>query len=156
MTSNQYYQYIERLAAAHRMVAHTDAENHYFRGELEEFYTDLRNRVHFPAVVAESFEITFPEGNKDRETSIIIAVRYKESRNWPQIYAALDLCELIGDEFLRRMATDMEDGTMCGDVEFLAAVPMVNEQHLYAGIRYTIRLTCPFSIDPDEDEWTDL
>ena len=156
MTSNQYYQYIESLAAAHRMVGHTATEKHYFRGELEEFYTDLRNRVRFPAVVAESFELTYHDGVKERETSFIIAANYKESRNWPQIYAALDLCERIGDEFLRRMATDTDDGTMCGDVEFLAAVPMVNEQHLYAGVRYTIRITCPFSSDPDEDEWTDL
>lgn len=156
MTSAQYYQYIESLAASHKMVGHTAAEKHYFRGELEEFYTDLRNRAHFPAVVAESFEITFAEGNKDRETSFIIAANYKESRNWQQIYAALDLCERIGDEFLRRIASDMEDGSMCGDVDFLAAIPMVNEQHLYAGIRYTIRIRHPFNMDPDEDEWTDL
>ena len=156
MTSAQYYQYIESLASSHRMVAHSDTEKHYFRGELEEFYTDLRNRVRFPAVVAESFEISYHDGVKERETSFIIAANYRESRNWPQIYAALDLCERIGDEFLRRMSADMEDGALCGSVEFLSAIPMVDEQHLYAGIRYTIRLTCPFIADPDEDEWNDL
>ena len=120
---HDYYQYIESLARSHRMVAHSDTEKHFFRGELEEFYMDLRNRVKFPAVIAESWEITFTQGSKERETSFIIAAAYKESKNWQNIYAALDLCERIGDEFLRRILTD------------------------------TIRMSCPFNPDPDEDEW---
>ena len=142
MTSSQYYQYIESLARSHRMVAHSDTEKHFFRGELEEFYMDLRNRVKFPAVIAESWEITFTQGSKERETSFIIAAAYKESKNWQNIYAALDLCERIAD-----------DGGLCADVELMSAIPMVDEQHLYAGVRYTIRMSCPFNPDPDEDEW---
>lgn len=156
MTSSQYYLYIEELARLNTRVAHTDTEKHYFRGELEEFYTDLRNKVRFPAVVAESWEISFPDDHKDRETSFIIASAYKESKNWQHIYAALDLCERIGDEFLRRIMADASNGAICADVELLAAVPMLDEQHLYAGVRYTIRLSTPFNPNPDESEWSDL
>lgn len=153
MTSSQYYQYIESLARSHKMVRHSDTDKHFFRGELEEFYMDLRNKVKFPAVIAESWEITFQEENKKRETSFIIAAAYKESKNWGNIYAAIDLCERIGDEFLRRILTDTDDGGLCADVELMSAIPMVDEQHLYAGVRYTIRMSCPFNPDPDEDEW---
>ena len=153
MTSSQYYQYIERLARSHRMVAHSDTEKHLFRGELEEFYMDLRNKVKFPAVIAESWEITFQDETKERETSFIIAAAYKESKNWGHIYAAIDLCERIGDEFLRRIIADVDDGKFCGDVELMSAIPMVDEQHLYAGVRYTIRMSCPFNPEPDEEEW---
>lgn len=156
MTSSQYYQYIENLASLHTQILHTASNKHYYRGELEEFFMDLRNRVKFPAVIAESWEISFPEASKDRETSFIIASAYRESKNWTQIYAAIDLCESIGDEFLRRMALDAENGGICADVEFLSATPMVDEQHLYAGVRYTIRLSRPFNTDPDEDSWSDL
>ena len=153
MTSSQYYQYIESLARSHRMVAHSDTEKHFFRGELEEFYRDLRNKVKFPAVIAESWEITFQDETKERETSFIIAAAYKESKNWGHIYAAIDLCERIGDEFLRRIIADVDDGKFCGDVELMSAIPMVDEQHLYAGVRYTIRMSCPFNPEPDEEEW---
>lgn len=153
MTSSQYYQYIESLARSHRMVAHSETEKHFFRGELEEFYMDLRNRVNFPAVIAESWEIAFTQGSKERETSFIIAAAYTESKNWGNIYAALDLCERIGDEFLRRILADTDDGGICADVELLSAVPMLDEQHLYVGVRYTIRFSCPFNPDPDEEAW---
>ena len=153
MTSSQYYQYIENLARSHKMVRHSDTDKHFFRGELEEFYMDLRNKVKFPAVIAESWEITFQEENKKRETSFIIAAAYKESKNWGNIYAAIDLCERIGDEFLRRIIADVDEGKFCGDVELMSAIPMVDEQHLYAGVRYTIQMSCPFRPDPDDDEW---
>ena len=153
MTSSQYYQYIESLARSHKMVRHSDTDKHFFRGELEEFYMDLRNKVKFPAVIAESWEITFQEENKKRETSFIIAAAYKESKNWDNIYAAIDLCERIGDEFLRHIIADVDEGKFCGDVELMSAIPMVDEQHLYAGVRYTIQMSCPFRPDPDDDAW---
>lgn len=153
MTSRQYYQYIEDLAKSHVMVRHSDTEKHFFRGELEEFYMDLRNKVKFPAVIAESWEITFNQETKERETSFIIASSYRESKNWESIYFVMDLCERIGDDFLRRIISDTSDGAICADVELLSAVPMLDEQHLYVGVRYTIRLSCPFNPDPDEESW---
>lgn len=153
MTSRQYYQYIEDLAKSHVMVRHSDTEKHFFRGELEEFYMDLRNKVKFPAVIAESWEITFNQETKERETSFIIASSYRESKNWESIYFVMDLCERIGDDFLRRIISDTSDGAICADVELLSAVPMLDEQHLYVGVRYTIRLSCPFNPDQDEEAW---
>lgn len=153
MTSAQYYQYIEYLAKSHVMVRHSDTEKHFFRGELEEFYMDLRNRVKFPAVIAESWEITFRQETKVRETSFIIASAYSGSKNWDSIYFAMDLCERIGDEFLLRIISDTSDGSVCADVELMSAVPMLDEQHLYVGVRYTIRMSCPFNPDPDEEAW---
>ncbi len=156
MTPGQYYNYIRELAGNHVLVGHTDEESHYFRGELEEFYTDLRNRVRFPAVIAESFELDYnTEGKKTRETSFIVATNYKEAKNWQNIYAAMNLCERIGDEFLRRMAYDGDLDVICAKVEPVSAVPVLNEQHLYAGIRYTIRVVSPFDPDPDPEQWTD-
>lgn len=155
MTSQQYYQYIEGLARSHRLVAHTPARKHFFRGELEEFYMDLRNRVKFPAVVAESFELSWDEDAefKRRETSFIIAAAYNESKNWDNIHTAFDLCERIGDEFLRRMMEDAADGSLCAAIVPVSAVPVLNEQHLYAGIRYTITVKTPFDTEPDTDMW---
>lgn len=155
MTSSSYYNHIEHLARTHKLVAHTDRDKHFFRGELEEFYMDLRNRVKFPAVIAESFELTWDEDAefKQRETSFIIAANYKESKNWDNIHTAFDLCERIGDEFLRRLMENAANGTLCAAIVPMSAVPVLNEQHLYAGIRYTITVKSPFDTEPNSDVW---
>lgn len=156
MTVGQYYQYIESLAANHVMMRHSDTEKHYFRGELEEFYMDLRNRVKFPALIAESFEISFNGDVKTRETSFIVACNYPESKNWESIYYNLSLCERIGDDILRRIMSDVGNGEICAEVEVLSAIPLLDEQHLYVGMRYTINIGCEFDWDVDEQAWIDL
>lgn len=157
MNVNDYYHYIEGLAARHSLVAHSPHKKHYFRGELEEFYMDLRNRVNFPAVVAESFELHWEDAGdfKVRETSFIIAADYKESKNWDAIARAMALCERIGDEFLARMMQDSTDGNLCAAIEPVSAVPLLNEQHLYAGIRYTINVKTPFATEANPDMWNE-
>ena len=157
MNAKEYYAYIESLAALHALVRHSGSAKHYFRGELEEFYTDLRNRVNFPAVIAEGFELSYTSGDKTRETSFIVAAAYRGNQNWPAIYEALDLCERIGDEFLRRMVADGEEASViCANIEPLSAVTLLNEQHLYVGIRYTVRISEAFDETVDEEQWTDL
>lgn len=159
MNAETYYHYIENLSERHTLVQHSPSgEKHFFRGELEEFFMDLRNKVSFPAIIAESFEIRYDseEETKTRETSFIVATTYKESKNWSKINEALSLCERIGDEFLRRMMDDAENGGVCANFVPVSAVPMLNEQHLYAGIRYTIDVHSPFDSEPNPDMWTDM
>lgn len=159
MTVHQYYQYIEDLAANHVLINHVPGDSngkHFFRGELEEFYMDLRNKVKFPALIAESFELSYANDDKSRETSIIIANSYKESKNWNNIYAAMAQCEHIGDEILRRMMTDSDNGLICANIEPITAIPLMDEQHLYVGIRYTVRVESAFDISVDKSEWNDL
>lgn len=93
MTSGQYYQYLESLATQHVDIQHSSVEKHFFRGELEEFYMDLRNKVKFPALVAESFELSFSNDTKMRETSFIVACAYGESKNWDNIYSSIRMRE---------------------------------------------------------------
>lgn len=160
MNAETYYNYIENLSEKHTLVQHSPTgEKHFFRGELEEFFMDLRNKVTFPAIIAESFEIRYggDEGDtKTRETSFIVAASYRESKNWDKINEKLELCERIGDEFLRRMMDDAENGGVCANFVPVSAVPMLNEQHLYAGIRYTIDVHSPFDSEPNPDMWTDM
>lgn len=159
MTVHQYYQYLESLAEHHVLISHVPGDTncrHFFRGELEEFYMDLRNKVRFPALIAEGFELTYDDDKMKRETSFIIASDYKETKNWDNIYAAMTLCERIGNEVLRRMLADNDNGELCANFFPLTAVPLLNEQHLYVGIRYTINVESAFDSDVDETQWKDL
>lgn len=159
MTVHQYYQYLESLAEHHVFINHVPDDSngkHFFRGELEEFYMDLRNKVKFPALIAEGFELTYDDDKMKRETSFIIASDYKETKNWDNIYAVMTLCERIGNEVLRRMISDNDNGDICANIYPITAVPLLNEQHLYAGIRYTISVESAFDSDVDETQWKDL
>lgn len=159
MTQEQLYEYLEHLAENHELIKHVPSnshEKHFFRGELEEFYMDLRNKVKFPALIAESFELRFDDGKKTRESSFIIVAAYRESKNWNEIECALRLCERIGDEFIHRIGFDEENGNLCGNIEFISAVPVLNEQHLYVGIRYTYTDEQNFEEKPNEAMWKDL
>ena len=147
---------MESMATNHKSIGHRDNEKHYFRGELEEFYTDLRNKVNFPALIAESFEISFDDDEKIRETSFIVVCAYGESKNWSNIYGSMSTCESIGDELLRRMMTDADNGEICANVEAVSAIPLLDEQHLYTGMRYTIRVACDFDWEVNDEEWNDL
>lgn len=153
MTAEQYYTYLQSLATAHVLIGHSANEKHYFRGELEEFYMDLRNKVSFPVLIAESYEINYDEEKKIRESSFIIATNYQEAKNWGNIYTAMNLCETIGDEILRKMITDGEDGEICGQVSPITAIPILNEQHLYCGIRYTVQISSEFSTEISNQMW---
>lgn len=151
-----FYNYLEDLCRKNVDISHSDTEKHYFRGELEEFYVDLRNKVSFPCVVAESFELSWTNVGKNRECSFIVCAAYRESKNWDLIYDAMTLCEQIGDEFLRRMVFDSEAGDFCGIIEPVSATPLLNEQRLYVGMRYTLRVNQGFNEDVFADKWTDL
>lgn len=154
MNSALYYQYIERLTSEHKFIKNSSSGKHFYRGELEEFYYDLRNKVNFPAVIAESFELDYSQNlEKVRETSFIVAGNYAGSKNWDSIYCVMDLCERVGDEFIRRMVSDSESGHFCGQIEPVSAIPVLNEQHLYVGIRFTIRISSRFEWEIDRQIW---
>jgi len=157
MTPEQYYSYLASLAEKHVQIQHSESSKHYFRGELEEFYMDLRNKVRFPALIAESYDLSYTDdGEKTRETSFIVATNYSESKNWNQIYAATNLCENIGEDILRRMLADEEGGEICAAISLVSATPLLNEMYLYAGVRFTISVNSVFDDAVDAEKWTDL
>ena len=154
MNPEQFYNYLEGLAEKHVLIRHSTGEKHFFRGELEEFYMDLRNRVNFPALIAESYELTYDVDLKVRESSFIIATNYIQTKDWDAIYTAMNLCERIGDELLCKMISDSEEGNICGLVTPVTAIPVLNEQHLYCGIRFTFQISAPFYTEPNPDNWS--
>ncbi len=153
MTPENFYNYMQGLAQSHVLIGDTEEQPHFFRGELEEFYRDLRNRVHFPALIVESYELQFEDYFKIREFSFIVAQNYEQSKAWDLVYEAFSLCERIGDEILRKIGSDADNGTLCGNLVPLSAVPLLNEQHLYAGIRYTVQISEEFEEEPNPEMW---
>jgi len=161
-TAKAFGDYMQKLASLHICLAHTPEEPHYFRGELEEFYTGLRDRVNFPALIQESSEIRFTSDQacnsfKDRDSSFIIVQDYEDDGDYDAIYTAFDLCEKIGDEIIRKMNDDKYDPACMVIKDFLledvSAVQIQNVRERYVGVRYTICSKTPFCHQVDKSQW---
>jgi len=156
--------YMQLLATLHVSLSHTPEEPHYFRGELEEFYTGLRDSVNFPALIQEGNEIRFTSDQalnsfKERDSSFMIVQNYECDNDYNAIYAAFDLCEQIGDEIIRRMNKDKYDSACMVIKDFLledvSAVQIQNTRERYVGVRYTISPKTPFWHEITKSMWKD-
>ncbi|MDL2312453.1 hypothetical protein LJC68_06210 [Bacteroidales bacterium OttesenSCG-928-B11] len=163
-TPEAFALYLKELAALNNCLSHTDAEPHYFRGELEEFYTGFRDRVNFPALIQEAGEIRYTSDNadnafKERESAFMIVQGYEDDSDYDQIYAAFDLCEKIGDEIIRRMNMDKyrPECMVVKDFSFedVSAVCIQNVRERYAGVRYSFTTKTPFWNETDPNKWKD-
>jgi len=161
-TPAAFHTYLQHLAALHVDLSHTPEEPHYFRGELEEFYTGFRDRVNFPALIQEGSEIRFTTDQacnsfKERESSFMIVQSYEDDSDYDAIYAAFDLCEQIGDEIIRRMNADKYDPACMVIKDFLlenvTAIQIQNVRERYAGIRYSFAPKTPFPHEIDPAKW---
>lgn len=155
--------YLRKLASLNKRLAHTDQESHYFRGELEEFYTGFRDRVNFPALIQEGSEIRFSSDNadnafKERETSFIIVQNYGQDDHYDEIYAAFDLCEKIGDEIIRKMNSDKyrPECMVIKDfnLDYTSGIFIQNIRERYVGVRYSFTLKTLFWNEIDVNQWS--
>jgi len=163
-TPKAFGDYMQKLASLHVSLAHTPEEPHYFRGELEEFYTGFRDRVNFPALVQEGSEIRFTSDQarnsfKERDSSFMIVQGYECDNDYDAIYTAFDLCEKIGDEIIRRINEDKYNPACMEVKDFLledvSAVQIQNVRERYVGVRYTISPKTPFWHQTDKTQWKD-
>ena len=161
-TPKAFGDYMQRLATLHVSLMHTPENPHYFRGELEEFYTGFRDRVNFPALIQEGSEIHFTSDQadnsfKERESSFIIAQGYEDDNDYDAIYLAFDLCEEIGDEIIRRINADKYDPACMVIKDFriedVTAVQIQNVRERYVGVRYSFTPKTPFHSEIDPTKW---
>jgi len=161
-TPQAFCNYMQKLATLHVDLAHTLEEPHYFRGELEEFYTGFRDRVNFPALIQEGSEIHFTTDQacnsfKERESSFMIVQSYENDSDYDAIYTAFDLCEQIGDEIIRRINADKYNSACMVIKDFLiedvTAIQIQNVRERYVGVRYSLAPKTPFGTEIDETKW---
>lgn len=152
-TPIQFVAYIKKLCRLHKEVKHSETERHFFRGEIEEFFMGIRNKVRFPGIISEGYDLYYDE-NKQRNSSYIVCQQYKEDDNYDQIESAFADCERIGEDFLKRMIDNQDE--ICGVFQSSNAEMLHNTQERYVGIRFSISLISEFDDEIDETKWSDL
>jgi hypothetical protein len=151
-----FYAYLEMLAVKHKKLQHSEEEQHYFRGELQDFYEGFRNRVNFPSLVSESFELYYNNLEsgvwKEREFSFIIINNYKENNDYSAIDTAVSMCEEIGEEIIRKILLDFEDKYNC-TLDYGSGIVIENTEKKYIGIRFTLTFKNCFNENIDKSCW---
>jgi len=111
MTQLDWENYFRTLAALHQSLLHTTNQPHFFRGELDEFFSGLRSRVNYPALIFESSTLDI-EGeiarNFQRRTLAIIVTKNHTRDDWSEISQALAQCETIAGDLLGRLLNDID------------------------------------------------
>ena len=146
------YSYLEMLAVKHADLQHSEKEQHYFRGELEDFYIGLRNRVNFPALLSESFELFYKDELKSREFSFIVVKDYDENNDYNHIDQAISVSEEIGEEIIRKILHDFDEHDL-GELDYGQGLPMENKEEKYIGIRFTLTMNSCFNTEIDKKKW---
>ena len=156
-----FQNYLKKLAVQNKELNHRVSEKHFFRNELEEFYMGFRGNVNFPALILESAELAFSDAPrnafKERSSAFLVVDNYDTADDYDQIAEALDRCERIGDEILRKILADSEDSA-CLEVKSFklsdcTCFPIENQKERYIGYRYLINSKTFFCQDTDPEKW---
>lgn len=151
------HQYFEDLAKKHKSVLHTDQKKHFFKGGIEDFFKGLKNKVKFPAVVFEGFELNYSgEGDdveKDREFSFIIIQEYATNENVDQIAKATSDCERIGEDFIKKILDDIENSSCKFSFRGATGILMENTNEKSIGMQFTCNLTSNFNTKVNAAVW---
>ena len=143
MTQLDWQTYFASLAAEHVSLRHTLQQPHFFRGELEEFFSGFRSRVNFPALIFESSLLDvggdLPNQHQRRTMAIIVTQTHTRD-DWGEIASALAQCETIGLDLLGRLQHDIAE-TDTGDLSQCRLLdihgePLSNQPDKYVGWRF--------------------
>lgn len=139
---SDYTAYMRHLAEQHRELRHTEGDRHFFRGELQEFFENLRSRVNFPCLVVESSEVEYggerSNPYKQRTTSFIVADSYDQVGDYNEMEYRMSICERIAEQLLGRMMNDREKPFRFVKIEEASGEYLANEAQRYVGYRITL------------------
>ena len=144
-TIKDFYAFLKHEAETNEMIGAKEGEKHFFRGEINEFYTGLRNDCAFPAVIGEGFANDYDEeGNgiwKRRETAFAVVEGYEDTNDWDQIDDAYAVAETIGDDILSKLIDLYRDQRCIVTVKKMECGQVENQPEKWAGLRYQITIS---------------
>lgn len=141
-THLDYYAFLRDYAATSELVGALEGEEHFFRGDADEFYVGLRNRCVFPCVVGEGFSNTYERKEngivKYRGTAFAVLDSYNDKDNYDQIDAAVSRSEIIGDDILRRLIALCKEKNCLLEIDDVECRRFENRDDRFAGLRYDV------------------
>jgi len=154
--------YFEDIAKRHIAIKHSDSEKHFFRLELDEFYTGLRDDVNYPALVLEGYDYDFTDPKSDnvlknRNGAFMLIDHCSEDDDFDRMHEIWDALEEIGDDILIKILADKRDRTVTTvrdfDLNNVEATLIANDVDQNYGIRFSFRISTHKSNDVNLAKW---
>ena len=153
--------YFATLAAQHVDICHRENEKHFYRFELEEVLTNLKN-VHYPALILEGYRYSLSDKQsdnvlKERSGAFCLIDHLKDVGDFDSMHQVWDNMESICDDLVARIRTDKRNPAIQVikgiDLNSLQVALIANTTDNNYGIRCTFTVISPLSVDVDSTKW---
>lgn len=152
ITSNQsisnIYAFLRGIVEEQEYFRQGGTENHFFRADIDEeqgeFYEALKNRVRYPAFVAESFGNTYTRMErglfKERAMAFSIVEGTRDDNDYDELDEINDRVEPQGDNILRLLIEECREARCRIEIDEIEATQIRNTQERYAGMRWSFTM----------------
>lgn len=146
MTHFDWCLYFKGLVASHKLLTFRNRKS-FFLGEYDEFFSQFRSQVTFPAFIMESsqLDVVMPaQQNLIKRTLAFIVVQKFQRDVHADIQKQLAFCESVGLDLLGRLQEDIHSEAM-SQVRLLDihAEPCMNSPQHYCGWRFEFVVVDP-------------
>lgn len=153
--------YFRTLASQHVELMHSENEKHFYRFELEEFFTGLRN-LNYPALILEGYKYGLVDKLsdnvlKERSGAFMLIDHVSDGGDIDKMHEVWEQMEMICDDIVSRIKKDKRErsvpvvqGFDLNNIEVALVANMMD--HSY-GIRCTFNIASPLNVDIDATHW---
>ena len=153
--------YFKKLATEHIQIGHTDDEKHFYRFEIEEVLSGLKN-VNYPALVLEGYSYSLRDNRsdntiKEREGAFMLLEHMSDPDDIDKMHEIWDRQEGICDDIIARIKADKRKPNCLAvrdfDLNSVKVLLIANKFDNTYGIRCHYTISSPLPMDFDPDKW---
>lgn len=153
--------YFRTLASQHVAIGHSLNEKHFYRFELEEILSNLKN-VNYPALILEGYRYSLTDKSsdnvmKERTGAFVLIDHMSDMGDFDAMHEVWDNMETICDEIIARIKSDKRNSTIKSirdfDLGSVQVALIANGTDNNYGIRCTFTISSSFTTDVDAAKW---
>lgn len=153
--------YFKLLAQKHVAIQHTDTEKHFYRFELDEVLSGLKD-INYPALILEGYRFNYKDNRSDnqmktRDGAFILLGHLSDVNDFDAIHQLWDDLEAIGDDLVAKIKADKRNMATKAvkdfNVESVEGNLIANDMDKNFGIRFTFSISSPAPMDVDPTKW---
>ena len=158
---SQLINYFKTIAAQHVAIGHSYAEKHFYRFELEEILSNLKN-VNYPALILEAYRYSLSDKQsdnvqKERTGAFVLIDHLNDIGDYDAMHEIWDNMETICDDIIARIKTDKRNPAAKAirdfDLNNVNVALIANENDRNYGIRCTFTISSPLTTDMASEKW---
>jgi hypothetical protein len=151
--------YFEKIARQHVAIGHSQSEKHFYRYELEEVVTGLRE-INYPALILEWYRYLLKDFKgdnvmKERTGAFILLGHLNDPEDFDAMHDLWDSLEVIHDDIIARMKSDKLSEKAVRDFDLnsveVALIANVHDQNF--GLRCLFTIASPKKMEVEEAKW---